>query len=135
MIIGARESRGASEAVRVTLQRGGPGVGREGVVRALYAVSPRDWSSRSCHGAFEPGQQTTEVSASVDVRPQYAGVRSASNWCRLNRRESNKVTPHVADRSMCCNGFRQEVVCELVSLRYRPGKLRAAAASLKVPTG
>jgi hypothetical protein len=69
VIIGARESRAASEAVRVTLRRSGPGVGREGVARLRLAFVSRTVTGQAAIATarFEPGQQTTEVSASVDV--------------------------------------------------------------------
>lgn len=69
VIIGARESRAASEAVRVTLKRSGPGVGREGVARVRMAFVSRTVAGQAAIATarFEPGQQTTEISASVDV--------------------------------------------------------------------
>lgn len=69
VIIGARESRAASEAVRVTLQRSGPGVGREGSVQVRLAFVSRTITGQAAvvTARFEPGQQSTEVSASVDV--------------------------------------------------------------------
>jgi len=69
VVIGARENRGASEAVRVTLGRSGPGVGREVSVRVRLSFASRSGKAAAniVTATFPAGQSRTEVAASVDV--------------------------------------------------------------------
>lgn len=69
VIIGARESRTATEAVRVTLTRSGTGVGRELSVRVRLSFVGRSGAgpAQTVTARFEAGRATCEATASVDV--------------------------------------------------------------------